>query len=201
MKRSSQAERRKSILLHAERLFASQGYAATGVNQILEESDLRRSSLYTKFPGGKEELVLELLLLVRDRLKSDIGGLLDDRTLQPAEFVRRLCDSAAHDVRESLWTRGSVLQCLASEVAHTSPLVADRLYDIYGLWGALVQGGIRGALNDPAEEERFAMALIAALEGARGLSRVRHDTLPFEVVARTFSSLLGSPCTSPAALR
>lgn len=192
MKRSSQSERRDSILLHAERLFASQGYAATGVNQILEESDLRRSSLYAKFPGGKEEVVLELLLLVRSRLKSDIGALLDDQTLRPADFVRRLCEGAAHEVRESLWTRGSILQCLTSEVAPTSPLVAERLYDIYGLWGALIQAGIRGALRDPVEEERFAMAFIAALEGARGLSRVRHDTLPLEVVAQTFARLLDS---------
>src|SRR6478672_2209406 len=37
-------------------LFRRQGYAATGVNQILQTADVKAGSLYHHFPNGKQEL-------------------------------------------------------------------------------------------------------------------------------------------------
>jgi AcrR family transcriptional regulator len=57
MKESAVRER---ILGTASRLFYDQGYHVTGINQIIEEADIARASLYNHFPS-KTDLLLAYL--------------------------------------------------------------------------------------------------------------------------------------------
>ena len=47
---------RAALIDTAALLFRRQGYAATGVNQILETADVKAGSLYHHFPDGKQQL-------------------------------------------------------------------------------------------------------------------------------------------------
>ncbi|MCM3172427.1 MULTISPECIES: TetR/AcrR family transcriptional regulator [Paenibacillus] len=53
---SEKSNARELIVSTAARLFFSQGYHATGLNQIIKESGTPKGSLYHYFPSGKEEL-------------------------------------------------------------------------------------------------------------------------------------------------
>ena len=55
---SNKPNSREAILDTASRLFFTQGYHATGLNQIIKDSDSPKGSLYYYFPRGKEELAL-----------------------------------------------------------------------------------------------------------------------------------------------
>ncbi|MET3195717.1 TetR/AcrR family transcriptional regulator [Bacillus sp. OAE603] len=54
---------RTKILKTASRLFQLQGYHATGLNQITQESGAPKGSLYYHFPNGKEQLAIEAVEL------------------------------------------------------------------------------------------------------------------------------------------
>src|SRR4030081_1505097 len=47
---------RAALIDNAATLFRRQGYAATGINQILDEASVKAGSLYHHFPQGKQEL-------------------------------------------------------------------------------------------------------------------------------------------------
>src|SRR5262245_40896029 len=47
---------RARILDVASRLFYEQGYNSTGINQIIDEADIARNSLYNHFPSKKDLL-------------------------------------------------------------------------------------------------------------------------------------------------
>ncbi|WP_414738966.1 TetR/AcrR family transcriptional regulator [Mycobacterium nebraskense] len=47
---------RTALIDKAATLFRRQGYAATGLNQILEEAGVKPGSLYHHFPQGKQQL-------------------------------------------------------------------------------------------------------------------------------------------------
>src|SRR5690242_21926410 len=51
---------KERILDTASRLFYDQGYHVTGINQIIEEADIARASLYNHF-ASKTELLLAYL--------------------------------------------------------------------------------------------------------------------------------------------
>ena len=52
---------RDQIIDTASALLERQGYAATGLNQIVRESGAPKGSLYHYFPGGKDEIAVESL--------------------------------------------------------------------------------------------------------------------------------------------
>src|SRR5690242_14581980 len=54
---------RDRVLRTAATLFRTQGYHATGLNQVLAEGGAPKGSLYFHFPGGKEQLAVESLQL------------------------------------------------------------------------------------------------------------------------------------------
>jgi AcrR family transcriptional regulator len=54
---------RRRIVDTASRLFYQQGYNSTGINQIIEEADISKASLYQHFKS-KEDLLFEYLEIV-----------------------------------------------------------------------------------------------------------------------------------------
>src|ERR1700761_995084 len=68
MKRTSA---RDNIVSTASRLFYKQGYSNTGINQIIEEAGIAKSTLYQLFQS-KEEL---LLVYLQETGKTTIEGL------------------------------------------------------------------------------------------------------------------------------
>src|SRR5436305_4489207 len=52
---------RDRAIATAERLFRIQGYTATGLNQIIEESGSPKGSFYFHFPRGKAQLAEEAI--------------------------------------------------------------------------------------------------------------------------------------------
>ncbi len=52
---------RERVLTAAEQLFGEHGYKAVGLKDIADALGMRHASLYTHFPGGKEDLYCEVM--------------------------------------------------------------------------------------------------------------------------------------------
>jgi TetR/AcrR family transcriptional repressor of lmrAB and yxaGH operons len=117
---------RVALIESAALLFRRQGYAATGVNQILAAADVKAGSLYHHFPDGKAELAAAVV----DGVGGDIARLL--RTFlaserPPAEIVATWIDMLAvgldGDQRD-----GCPIEPIATESVHASAQVRDRAH-------------------------------------------------------------------------
>ena len=77
---------RARLLDTMARLMQRQGFAATGLQQILRESGAPKGSLYHHFPGGKEQLAAEAVTLSGRRVAQAIDAMLDNIT-DPGEVT------------------------------------------------------------------------------------------------------------------
>src|SRR4051794_41972858 len=68
---------RAALVDTAALLFRRQGYAATGVNQILDGANVKAGSLYHHFPGGKQELAAAVVDNVGGAIERRLRGFLD----------------------------------------------------------------------------------------------------------------------------
>ena len=112
---------RAALIDTAALLFRRQGYAATGVNQILETADVKAGSLYHHFPNGKQELAAavvesaggEIERLLRRFLDSDsaVADIVDG-------WIDLLSVQLASDQRD-----GCPIEPIATESVNASPQV------------------------------------------------------------------------------
>jgi AcrR family transcriptional regulator len=184
------SDARKHAIETAERLFRAQGYAATGLTQILEESGAPKGSFYFHFPGGKEQMALEALRAYGERIEQGTEALRAQFEGDPAGFVEALCRHTAAEMKASNWTRGCLAQNLANELAPADTVIVDAIDAVFRSWTNVIAHSLRSGGIGRAEADRLARALLAGLEGARTLARTAKSTAPFDAVAFVFVAAL-----------
>jgi TetR/AcrR family transcriptional repressor of lmrAB and yxaGH operons len=176
------AKHKENLVRAAMRLFRRQGYASTGLQQILAESGAPKGSLYHYFPSGKEavgEAAIDMAARMIREMLADLAA----RHREPKAFLRAYCGIMAGWMAESGFQSGCPIATTLLETAPRSPTITavgrravDGWIDVVA--GVLANGGMKRR-----EALRRAQLIIAAMEGALILSRIRLSTRPILDVA------------------
>jgi len=98
----------------AERLFRTQGYTATGLNQILAESGAPKGSFYFHFPRGKAQLAEEAIDHYVARRMSVLRNISAITTGDALKFVHKIFSAFAAEMIASDFQYGCLMQNLAN---------------------------------------------------------------------------------------
>jgi len=177
------ARHKESLVRTAMRLFRRQGFASTGLQQIVDESGAPRGSLYHYFPSGKEALGESAVDLAGGMIHEMLAELAA-RHADPKAFLRAYAKVMARWMEESGFQSGCPIATTLLETAPRAPGITaagrraiDGWIEVIG--GVLARGGLA-----PREAKRRAQLVVAAMEGALILSRVRRSAQPILDVAK-----------------
>jgi TetR/AcrR family transcriptional repressor of lmrAB and yxaGH operons len=173
---------RDKVIETAERLFRGQGYAATGLTQILTESGAPKGSFYHYFPGGKEELAAEVLTRYAARVNQGIGTLGAMFVSNPNGFVGALFKAAGKEMEANQWI-GCAAQALVQELPPQSQKLRRQVQGVYKTWTESVARAVRSSCESDRAAEDLATLVVAALTGARTLARATQSQAPFLTAA------------------
>ncbi|MHA3022048.1 TetR/AcrR family transcriptional regulator [Mycobacterium sp. BMJ-28] len=182
---------RAALLDTAALLFRRQGYAATGINQILEVAQVRAGSLYHHFPDGKAELAAAVV----DTVGGGIGELL--RQLLAVEepitdIVDRWVDVMAANLSADE-RDGCPIEPIATESVTASASIRAASARVFGDWIGAVADRLRADGRPSGNAEDTARAVIALIEGALMLSRVSGEPSALLAARAAARSLLERP--------
>lgn len=174
---------RASAIATAERLFRIQGYTATGLNQIIEESGSPKGSFYFHFPRGKAQLAEEAIdhyvatrMAVLREISADTAG-------DALDFVQRLFGAFASEMVAADFQYGCLMQNLANELPALDAELTKRVARGFVDSTEIIVEHFRGCGFAPARASSTAAALVAALEGARTIARLERTPAIFEALA------------------
>jgi TetR/AcrR family transcriptional repressor of lmrAB and yxaGH operons len=181
---------RPALIDSAATLFRRQGYAATGLNQILDDAGVKAGSLYHHFPQGKQQLAAAVV----DSAGADIEQLLR-RFLSGgrpvADIVDRWIDllaaGLAGDQRD-----GCPIEPIATESVNASPLVRAASARAFQGWCAAIEDRLSAEGWSDKEAETVAIAVISLIEGALILSRIAGDPAALNAAKPAARTLLRS---------
>jgi TetR/AcrR family transcriptional regulator, lmrAB and yxaGH operons repressor len=161
---------RAALVDSAATLFRRQGFAATGLNQILDEAGVKAGSMYHHFPQGKQQLAAAVVDTQGAAIEQLLRRLLaTDRSV--ADIVERWIDllvaGLAGDQRD-----GCPIEPIATESVNASPLVRAASARAFQGWCAAIEGRLRAEGWPGDDAERVALAVISLIEGALILSRI-----------------------------
>jgi TetR/AcrR family transcriptional repressor of lmrAB and yxaGH operons len=157
------------------KLLREQGYAATGVAQILDVSGAPKGSFYFHFPGGKEQVAAEALSLAGSEIEQGLRRLAAQAG-SPAELITQFVDRQALALAESGYRDGCPIATVALEMASESPAIRTACEKIFESWIAALTEAFTPHLGARARD--YAEQVFVAVEGALLLSRVRQDPRP-----------------------
>jgi len=177
----------------AERLFRIQGYAATGLNQIIEESGSPKGSFYFHFPRGKTELAEEAIdqyiagrAAVLRRVSENTAG-------EALHFVSQLLDTVAAEMVATDFRYGCLMQNLANELSALDTALTERIARGVATLTGMVAEHFRGCGFAASRASSAAASLAAALEGARTIARLERTTAVYKALADITRETLSAP--------
>jgi TetR/AcrR family transcriptional repressor of lmrAB and yxaGH operons len=181
---------RSALIETAATLFRRQGYAATGLNQILDDAGVKAGSLYHHFPGGKQELAAAVVKTagagVEQVLRAALAG---DASL--TEVVDRWLDiSAAGLAADS--RDGCPVEPIATESVHASELVRYAAARAFDGWCAAIAERLRRDGWSDRRADETALAIVSIIEGALVLSRTSGDAAALNSAKTAVRALLKS---------
>src|SRR5262249_31146733 len=112
------------------------------------------------------------------------------------EDLRRWRDIMVDIVRDLGGVGGCPLGSMANELSDCDPVARARLARSFAQWENMIHEGLvtiaaRGELAEGTGIDRFALAMLAGVQGGLLLSQVRRDTAPLEAAVDTMIEHLG----------
>ncbi|MBP2321124.1 TetR/AcrR family transcriptional repressor of lmrAB and yxaGH operons [Kibdelosporangium banguiense] len=176
---AKKTDTRERVLRTAAKLFRTQGYHATGLNQVLAEGRAPKGSLYFHFPGGKEQLAVESLQLS----SGEFGA-----HLRQAGSLDEALELLEQWLVESDFRDGCPIATVALDAAGESEQIRLACDQAYGSWERVITDFLEQ--QGVADADALATTVLAAVEGALLLARTRRDVTPLRRVGEHLKLLI-----------
>lgn len=182
---------RERILETASRLFYSQGYNNTGINQILEEAKVAKASLYQHF-GSKDELGVHYLRAGREEWFTGIEKWTNAKKAPRQKLM------ACFDFLEYALQQNNFLGCkfinMLTEIGNTSPLMSKEIFEHKEKLRQYIKDFAESALESKAEDEKEIIgdSIYLLFEGAIVESKIYKDTWPVKRAKAMIIILIGN---------
>ena len=179
---------RERILYAAAELFRRQGYAGTGLNQVVAEAQAPFGSLYHHFPGGKQQLAEDVIRAGGVFFQALVTAVYDAEPNAEAA-VHAVFRGAAETLAATDFQDACPIATIALDVASTSDPLRRATAEVFEQWTT--------ALTERLDDQGHALAVLAALEGAFVLCRAQRSTAPMlaagEMAAAYVRTTLAAP--------
>jgi AcrR family transcriptional regulator len=182
---------KERIVEASAELFRRQGYTGTGLKQIMAMAEAQFGSLYHFFPGGKEELGVEVVRWSGELYQRLVEGLID---AAPAvvEGFSSVFAGAAETLRQTDYMDACPIETVALEVASTNEPLRQATAEVFESW---IEAGTRRlawAGIAPDEARSLAIAMISLLEGAFVLCRATRSTEALEAAGAVATTAIAA---------
>jgi AcrR family transcriptional regulator len=177
------ASTRERIVERSAELFRRQGFAGTGIKQILTEAAAPFASLYHFFPGGKEQLGEETI-----RWSGALYGQLLEAFFppgaDPVKATHSFFTAAAATLRETGYADACPIATVALEVSSTNEPMRRACADVFEDWIDATTQRLTEAGISRVRARSLAISMLSSLEGAFVLARALRSTEPVEAAGK-----------------
>lgn len=193
-RRDPSSDTRSRIIESARHLFWENGYAATGLAEILSRAEANSGSFYHFFES-KDALLRAVLDTYVALLEPHVIGPVWAATVDPVERVFALLDTYRRRLIDTSCSYGCPIGRLALEIDVENTPAHALIAENFSAWTHAVEASIRAAGLSKAHE--LATFVLTVMEGAVMQSRAYRSLEPFDACVRQlrvhFDALAAAP--------
>lgn len=161
---------RARIIRASLQAMREQGYCATAISDIVNASGAPRGSVTFHFPGGKDEIALEVVALRTAQLLERLDATAAESD-SPADFVTACVDAVAAEFAGSDFVAGCPVAPICIERSARSSELRHAGADFFRAWRGSLARHLAAYGIDVRRADRFATLAVSAIEGALVISR------------------------------
>ena len=180
---------RQPIVDAAVRLFRRQGYAGTGLNDIVDASGAPKGSLYHYFPAGKASIAVAAVEEAGRRVAETMTSLANE-TRSTGDLLRAHARLLSGWMRKSGFKDGCPITTVLLELAPKERAVAEAGRKAYAARIDVLKRKLISDGFSPVGAARLAVLCVSALQGALIQARVDRSSAPIEAAAEELSKML-----------
>ncbi len=187
---------RGAIVRTAAALFRRNGFAATGINEIVEVSGAPKGSLYHYFPGGKDQIAEAAVRFAGTSVVATLEKL-ERQHDTASSMVRAYCKLLAGWMAKSGFRDGCPIATTLLESAPQSAAMAAAGREAFAGWCAVIARALVRDGFGKAEARRLSKLAVCSIEGALILARVESSAQPIDDVAKSLDVALQMDGAAP----
>ncbi|PBB18336.1 TetR/AcrR family transcriptional regulator [Mesorhizobium sp. WSM4313] len=170
-------------------LIRKRGYHGTSLNDILSASAAPRGSLYFHFPGGKDQLVIEVTRASVADVTERLGAALLEES-DPAVAVHHIYQSVGRMLEENEFSLGCPVAPVVLDAPNNVPDLVEICRSAFEQWiGLLRQAFVRAGVPE-RRAQALALLVESSLEGLMVIARATRDRTPLAAVADEVAALV-----------
>jgi len=179
---------RQRMIDGAAELIRRNGYGATSFKDVWEYTGTPRGSVYFHFPGGKEELGLEVLTAAATQLAS-LTRQAGSRTRTPETFIRGVAKALADETESSGYLDGCAILAISTEASPVSPRLRAAAASAFQIWSTAIAVELEQKGLPAADAAFLAGVLLSGFEGARAVVKAARSRVPLEQAGEALALL------------
>ena len=190
------SDTRDRLVRSTSRLLRTQGYAATGLNQVMAEAGAPKGSMYFHFPGGKVQLAAAAVDLFAERTTNRMQRYLAEHDTV-GDAVAAIFDAYVEHLDRTGYTEGCAVATVALDAASTHASLAEATGRAFHAWTGMLADALEAEGRTPAEAHGLATLVIATIEGTITMAKGEQLTEPIATARDTLRAIL-APVAAPA---
>jgi TetR/AcrR family transcriptional repressor of nem operon len=151
---------RANLIEAGIRIIHAEGYAATGIQSIVDKAGTPKGSFYTYF-ASKEAFGAEVIDGYSERGLVRLRSFLCDETLPPLARIEAYFDNRIEAFRALNYNAGCLMGNFSAEAADHSSLIRDHLARHFEVWSSLFEHCIAQAQDQGTIARKFPAAALA----------------------------------------
>lgn len=182
---------REDILNAAIELFRARGYEAVGIAELLEKSGAPRGSLYFHFPGGKEQIGVEVVERVGAHVAQRFHAL-HETGVDLDDYVVRVFKTTAKECSDRDYLASCPMAAIAAGLSSENPKLLAAVRDAFASWEREIALAAQTRGMTQKNARTFASALVAAMEGAFMVSKAQASSAAHVNASTAMRALAGA---------
>jgi TetR/AcrR family transcriptional repressor of nem operon len=188
-------DRRTQIIEAAAAVMSRHGYQQTSIDDVIKEAGLCGKAHFYHYFKSKEELGHAVLRHQFERFTERGLALLRDPMVEPLERLELFVDTVVASQAEHGCTGAGPCGAIAAELADMHEGFRQSVEVLFERWTAQLQALLweaRPQLKEDVDIARLARFIVATLEGALFMSRVKREITVLEGIAADLKRFVAS---------
>lgn len=169
-------------------LFTQKGYYGVGLQELLKECNIPKGSFYYYFPGGKKQLLTEVLEAVYNSMEEAIKLNFSKNDLKDA-FLKMI-DGLAGKLKKDKYFQSLTMSFLAIESVYLDKEINDKCIEIYTRWQNLYYEKFLKSGYDKEEALEKAQCVFALIHGSLISSWIKQDDKDLKLIKKSIEKVI-----------